>query len=594
MANFLSRAWRAARGKAVPAVRTKKAANHAHAHAAVGAVVNAERDALVASDAELSMAMHALAGRSPANPREQDAARQHGLYGNLFSGDGAMAARFDSALTDTTNAVHWSMADALAADAAANPMIRYILRNRSRYEVANNSLARGLVDTIATDLIGSGPRLHVETGDDAADAWLEDEFARWSRAVKLAEKLRTMAKAKVQDGEAFSLQISNPGLATPVKLDLRPIEADQVRFVDIALLTVPSVDGIRFDDFGNPVSYHILRVHPGFWSYATGYIGFPWEYDVWPANFVLHWFRSDRPGQHRGIPEIAPALPLFAYRRRFALAVIQAAESAANQALFMHTPLVAEENGDKAAPDGTPGELFPLVRNMIATLPDGYDITQLHPEEPSTTYEMFDRCIVREIGRCLKAPYQKISGDSSSSNFSAANHDHLDWWRGIDETRKDLEYGPMDRLLAAWTFEARDIRTGGMGDFGAAYMPPNVRQVLARSLTGNACDLPVHTWDWPRREWPNPQQEASADEKNLQMGTDSLANICSRKGSDYRKVMAANAKALGMTVEKYREEVLVANFLTSPRAAEVVETADVAPGSLKAPAAAPAKQEATK
>ena len=76
--------------------------------------------------------------------------------------------------------------------------------------------------------------------------------------------------------------------------------------------------------------------------------------------------------------------------------------------------------------------------------------------------------------------------------------------------------------------------------------------------------------------------------------TDSLANICSRKGSDYRKVLASNAKALGMTIEKYREEVLVPNFLTSPRAAEVVETADVAPGSPKAPAAAPAKQEATK
>ena len=356
------------------------------------------------------------------------------------------------------------------------------------------------------------------------------------------------------------------------------------------------MDGIRFDDYGNPFSYHVLRVHPGFWSYATGYVGFPWEYDVWPAYFVMHWFRSDRPGQHRGIPEIAPALPLFAYRRRFALAVIQAAESAANQALFMHTPLVAEENGDKAAPDGTPGDLIPLVRNMIATLPDGYDITQLHPEEPATTYEMFDRCIVREIGRCLKAPYQKISGDSSASNFSASNHDHLDWWRGIDETREDLECGPLDRTLAAWLFEARDIRLGGVGDFGAAYIPPNVRQVLAKALTGNACDLPVHKWGWQRREWPNPQQEAAADEKNLQMCTDSLSNICSRKGHDYRKVVAANAKALGMTVEKYQNDVLLPNFLTSPRAAEVAETYDMAPagGGKPAAAPAPAKQEATK
>ena len=39
---------------------------------------------------------------------------------------------------------------------------------------------------------------------------------------------------------------------------------------------------------------------------------------------------SDRPGQARGIPDITPALPLFAQLRRFTLAVLAAAETAAD------------------------------------------------------------------------------------------------------------------------------------------------------------------------------------------------------------------------------------------------------------------------
>jgi capsid protein len=468
------------------------------------------------------------------------------------------------------------MADGLAADAAANPMIRYVLRNRSRYEAANNSYCRGLIDSYATDLVGSGPRLQMETGDDDADAWIEAEFSRWSRAIKLPERLRTMAKAKVQDGEAFALMITNPGLQTPVKLDVRVIEADQVRFVDISLLTVPSVDGIRFDDYGNPVSYHVLRVHPGFWSYATGYIGFPWEYDVWPAKFVMHWFRQDRPGQHRGIPEISPALALFAQLRRYTLAVLQAAETAADFAMWMKTPTAVDDDSEVLVPDEF--DKFPLARNIVTTLPDGYDIGQTKAEQPTTTHEMFVRTILREIGRVLKAPYQKVAGDASQGNFSTTNHDHLDWWRGIEETHKDLEYGASDRLLAAWLFEARSVRIGG-ADFGMPYMPANVRRVLAKTLTGEACDLPEHTWNWQAREWPNPAQQATADETNLRMGLDTFARIWSGKGQDCRKALAQNAKFLKMTEEQYIERVLIPNLLASTKASAIAETDDTTPGA---------------
>ena len=70
-------------------------------------------------------------------------------------------ARYDAAQTTAENARHWAMADAMSADCAASADIRKKLRERARYEVANNSYAKGIVLTLANDCIGTGPRLQL-------------------------------------------------------------------------------------------------------------------------------------------------------------------------------------------------------------------------------------------------------------------------------------------------------------------------------------------------------------------------------------------------------------------------------------------------
>ena len=120
--------------------------------------------------------------------RRDERARPHGLM---------IRARFDAAQTTPDNRKHWSNADALAADAAASPEVRRTLRNRARYEVANNSYARGIVLTLANDAIGTGPRLQMLLGDPSAarpgpggqdagaNRTIEAEFFRWAKAVGL-------------------------------------------------------------------------------------------------------------------------------------------------------------------------------------------------------------------------------------------------------------------------------------------------------------------------------------------------------------------------------------------------------------------------
>ena len=124
-----------------------------------------------------------------------------------------LRARFDAATTTPDNRRHWA-----------------------RYEVANNSYARGIVLTLANDVVGTAPRLQLLTTAAEANRRIEREFATWANAVSLAEKLRTLRMARAEDGEGFIVFTSNPALSTSIKLDLRLVEADQVTTPHLSIL----------------------------------------------------------------------------------------------------------------------------------------------------------------------------------------------------------------------------------------------------------------------------------------------------------------------------------------------------------------------
>jgi hypothetical protein len=139
--------------------------------------------------------------------------------------------KYDAAQTTHENRRHWANADQLSA----NVDVRRILRSRARYEVANNSYAKGIVATLANYVVGTGPRLQMLTDDPEANRLVEKEFSRWAKAIGLAHKLRTMRVGQCESGGCFGLLTSNPGVgrasppaSVPVTLDLRLIEADQV------------------------------------------------------------------------------------------------------------------------------------------------------------------------------------------------------------------------------------------------------------------------------------------------------------------------------------------------------------------------------
>ncbi|TVQ64476.1 MAG: phage portal protein [Phycisphaerales bacterium] len=440
--------------------------------------------------------------------------------------------RFDAATNNDVSRRHWAMADSLSADAAASPGVRRMLRDRGRYETANNSYAKGIVLTLANDTVGSGPRLQLLTDNPDINDRVEEAFAQWCKAIDLPEKLRAMRMARAEAGEAFGVMAQNPRLNSRVKLDLRLFEADQVATPTITSLDPNAVDGVVFDAWGNPVEYHFLKRHPGDVA-RSGQFAFGHEYDTVPARNVIHYFRADRPGQSRGIPDITPALPLFALLRRYTLATIGAAETAANFAGILYTD--APAGGESEAVE--PMDSIELEARALLTMPGGWRMEQMRAEQPTTTYNEFKREILNEIARCLNMPFNVAAGNSSGYNYASGRLDHQTYFKSLEVEQDFIERKVLDRLFAAFLDEAVLI-TG--------LLPLQVRSMIA------AGELD-HQWFWDGREHVDPAKEAMAQERRLNNNTTTLAAEYARKGLDWEHELRQRFKEKARDMDLRRE-----------------------------------------
>ncbi len=433
----------------------------------------------------------------------------------------SIAARYDAALWSEENRRAWSLTDGMSARAANSREVRFRLRTRARYEVSNNSYARGIINTLANDCIGTGPRLQLMTPDPAVNQRVERAFMTWTRAVHLASKLRTMRMSLAQDGEAFGLFITNPRLSTLVQLDMLLIEADQVSTPFLNPIDPLAVDGIRYDLEGNPILYSLLRRHPGD-TYQIGLLA-----DYIDARSVIHWFRSERPGQRRGLPDIMPALELFNQLRRYTLAVLAAAETAADHAAVLYSELPP----DDGAIECEPFEHLDIERRMMTTLPMGWKLSQFKAEQPTTTYGQFKAEILKEIARCLSVPYNVAAGDSSNYNYASGRLDHQTYHKAIHVDQSTIELTIMDRIFEAWLQEAWLAHEDG---FIPAVDP----------LEGWP-----HQWFWDGYEHVDPLKEAMAQKVRIQSNTTTLAAEYARRGQDWETQIRQRAKEHALMVQ---------------------------------------------
>jgi lambda family phage portal protein len=464
---------------------------------------------------------------------------------------------YDAASTDPANADHWLNADHYNANAANSPSVRELLRERSRYEDQNNGYCGGLIDSIANDVIGTGPRPQITIPGDEDREWsrqVEALWQRWSEAINFAEDLRLMQRATVADGESFAVLVSNEGVVNDrnsISLDLQLYETDQVSDPwDWGIDPLYS-DGVRYDRLANPVEYTFREQHPG------GVAGWrSWDTVTIPADWVIHWYKPKRIGQHRGIPWLTAALPLFAQLRRYTLATLSAAELAAMLAGIMKT-------------DGTGGEgpvsveamdAINLVRGALLTLPAGWSAEQFEAKQPVSTYKDFKGEILNEVGRGTGTPFNVMAGNSSGYNYSSGRLDHQIYQSAVKIERSRCSSVVLARVFWRWCEEAYKVHR--MQSVGVP---------------------PPHTWGV---KWffdgfgsIDPQKDAMTNKLNLESGATNLATVYAERGEDWQDALAQRTAELMYQDQMSRRRKAGKPQPQTPAETQAAQPANAQPGS---------------
>jgi capsid protein len=440
----------------------------------------------------------------PAVPRGDSATSGRAFAVHSRPSGGTVRGRYDAAQTTDENIKQWSYVDGLSAKAANSKEVRTILRNRSRYEVANNCYASGIVETLADDLVGPGPGFQSQTGDDALDSRIETEFSQWALAVYMADKLHTLRESRSVDGEGFLFFETDRDLGT-IQLDLRLYEAEQVATPYPYPLSPLKIDGVTLNESYKPISYDLLHEHPG----DDLRFQYDFEFSTIPAKYVIHWFQRRRPHQFRGVPELTPALPLFSQLRRFTLAVLGAAEVAADFSAIIHSDLPPNSEFR----EGIPFESFDIERRMMMTLPAGWKMSQFIAQQPSATYEMFKKEILNEIARALKVPFSIAAGNSSGYNYASGRLDHQTYYRSLGVDQYRLETEVLDRIYAAWLEEVAMVTD---------WLPQGLNRPGGYP----------HRWLWQGFTHVDPLKEAKAQQSRMQSLTTTFTDECHKDGVD--------------------------------------------------------------
>lgn len=317
------------------------------------------------------------------------------------------AASYETAQTHNRNAGHWAIP---LQSADPTPETRSVLRNRSRYEVANNSILEGMIETYARDLVGTGP--HPTFSEfPSSQGKLKKAFKQWFETNRIGPDLHTAARGYLIDGEAFILWTDEAPF-------MRLIEPERIYYFGY---DKDIFEGIRYRD-GKPVAFCVD--------------GTEW----FSSDVISHWFKKQFPNQRRGVPRATPSLDLFAQIRRINIACTTSYETVAKIAMVLQSKMLTPTSEAK------PFEVIDIVTGQALTLPGGYELGQVKAEHPSASHRDAVSGFIGEAARCFPMPLNKALGTSKDDNFASGSLDNIDYERALKCDRYALTIDVSMRL----------------------------------------------------------------------------------------------------------------------------------------------------
>ena len=403
------------------------------------------------------------------------------------------------------------------------------LRERSRDLIRNSPLACGALNTTVTSVIGGTGLVNQSRIDAEVLGLTEDEAADWENKVDAEFKLwaqsqecdieRTLRFPEIQElvyrqvwenGDVFVTMpfVKRPG--SPYGLKLQIIEADRVANPKGSKESSKFAGGVEKDSNGAPMKYHVMQSHPGSISQESNM-----KFDVLPVfgpktgrRNVLHLYKKLRPGQSRGVPELAPVIESLKQLDRYTEAELMGAVVAGMFTVFVETETGGDDLGFFESGENTGGtvddEGLKLANGAIVGLAKGEKISTANPGRPNANYDPFIMAILRQVGAALGMPFEILIKHFTSS-YSASRAAMLEAWRFFMARRLWMARNFCQPVYEAWLMEA--VANGRIIAPGFLSGDPMIRQAYC------ACD-----WVGPARGMIDENKEMDASEKKVAAG----------------------------------------------------------------------------
>ncbi len=430
------------------------------------------------------------------------------------------------------------------------------LRNRSRDLYRNAPIAHGVLDTSATNVVGAGLMQSCDIDEDAlgisekeAETWetnTQREFKLWAESHD-CDASRTSNFYELQYIAYLTMLVGGDILAlfpyikrddNPYGLTVKLLEGDHLCNPKDAKDTTHIAGGIQVDKHGAPHIYHILKSHPGSAAKKKEWIKVR-AYGIHGRRNIIHMYKKTRPGQKRGIPELAPIVESLKQLTNYTEAELTAAVVSG-----MFTVFIKQENGDMGDGIVENGEVqedyeYALGNGAIVGLAPGESIDSVNPGRPNANFAPFEEAIIRHIGASLQIPYEMILKHFTSS-YSASRAAMNEAWKYFKVKRASMVDNFCDPIYALWLDEAVSI---GRIDAAGYFDNPLVRKAWRGSV-----------WNGPVPGQLNEVQETKAAEKRIELNLSNTEREARQiNGTDHRTNIKKNSRTKKM-VEKYLPE----------------------------------------
>lgn len=319
---------------------------------------------------------------------------------------------------------------------------RETLAYRARSLYQNSSFAGALINTLDTNVVGTGlkcrpaipwellglTREEAETWEKRAQAlfeiWASSKKCDSERKCDYHELQSLALKTQCITGDCFALaRYANK--SDGFGFDLKLLEGDRCQNPFGISDTQKLAQGVEVDDLGSPIAYYFTKRPPYNIENNSDWvetIRVP-AFDAFGEPNVIHCFTADRTDQRRGVSALAPIISQVKQQERYQDAELLAAVISSMFTVFLESNSPESSDGfgmgnvpeeDRVTPS-KPANSIEMASGAIVELPQGYKATFANPTRPNANYKPFVDSIFCECAARVGVSYEVVLKQFNSS-----------------------------------------------------------------------------------------------------------------------------------------------------------------------------------